>query len=213
MALESTDTSVRVDVGALHKLMGLAGEFLKAREEFRAARERNAPVRAKSSGEAVSALLALFATPDEGRMAVPLSQVERIEEFDPAALYEEGGQPVVRYRGALLPLLRVSGILPERRSRPRRGARNAAPAAGRRVQVVVARTSDGRPVGLRVDRLLDVFEDRLELPQPGSRPGAKASVLVRGRVTELADVDAMADHVAPGFWRRADCGRSGPKAD
>lgn len=210
MALESADTRIGVEVGTLHKLMGLAGELLRAREEFRASREPSlAPVRA----EAVSALLALFATPDEGRMAIPLSQVVRIEEFDPAALYDAGGQTVVRYRGGLLPLLEVSGILPERRGRPRRGAERSTAAAGEgRVHVVVARTSDGRRVGLRVDRVVDVFEDRLELEQPGSRSGARAAVVLRGRVTELADVDAMADHVAPDFWEHAGAGRPGPQA-
>ena len=211
MALESTDSSVRVDVGALHKLMGLAGELVRAREQFQAAREP-APSKAPAPCQAVSAVLALFATPDEGRMAILLSQVERIEEFDAAALYEEKGQPVVRYRGSLLPLLQVSGILPERRKHPRRASGRTASRAGRRVQVVVARTSDGRPLGLVVDRLVDVFEDRLELAQPGSRAGAKSSVVLRGRVTELADVDAMASHVAPDFWEQVRLGRTGPQA-
>ncbi len=59
--------------------------------------------------------------------------------------------------------------------------------------------------------VVEVFEDRLELEQPGSRSGARAAVVLRGRVTELADVDAMADHVAPDFWAHAGSGRPGPQ--
>lgn len=206
MALEAADTSVRIDAAVLHKLMHLAGELLTARDQFRAVCERTLasgePAVVASPAPAPRATLALFATPDEGRMAIPLSHVDRIEEFDAAAIFFEGPQRVVRYRGGVLPLVGVSGVLPERRGKPRHGVRAVPVAPQRRVQVVVHAAS-GRAIGLVVDRLLDVFEDQLVLEQPGSRPGARASVVLRGRVTELVDVEAMIANLDPRFAERA----------
>lgn len=202
MELEGADTSVRVDAGVLNKLMSLAGELLVAREQFRAVCERTLiPMEAPSpAAVGVRATLVLFATPDQGRMAIPLAQVDRIEEFDTSAVYFEGRQCVVRYRGKLLPLVEVSSVLPERRTRRRRSGDEIAVHKGR-MQVVV-HTSGGRSVGLVVDRLLDVFEERLVLEQPGSRSGARAAVVVRDRVTELVDVQAMLDSIEPSFHER-----------
>lgn len=206
MQSSSLDTSVRVDAGVLNKLVHLAGELLAAREQLRAVRAQpglaapdvaaapEAPPRAPTS-------LVLFATPDEGRMAVPLASVERIEEFDSAAVIDEGSRRAVRHGGALLPLVRVSALLPERRARPRRS-----PLAGEakpRMQVIVV-SAQGRRAGLVIDRLLDVVDERIELEQPGSRAGAAASALVRDRVTELVDLDALLA-AAEDAWREPGC--------
>src|SRR5262249_51872976 len=59
----------------------------------------------------------LFATHDGGRMAIPLSQVARLEEFPRSALERVGPQDVVQYRNEILPLIHVSEAL-----RPRRRA-------------------------------------------------------------------------------------------
>ena len=47
--------------------------------------------------------LLLFATPGGGRMAVPLAEVARLEEFPRAAVERAGGQDVVQYRGEIAP--------------------------------------------------------------------------------------------------------------
>jgi two-component system chemotaxis sensor kinase CheA len=201
MELEGADTSVRVDSGVLNKLMSLAGELLVARDQFRAVCERTLVPAEVPPPAAVGtrATLVLFGTPDQGRMAIPLAQVDRIEEFDSSAVYFEGRQCVVRYRGKLLPLVEVSSVLPERRARRRRGDEISVHKG--RMQVVIY-SSQGRSVGLVVDRLLDVFEERLVLEQPGSRSGARASVVVRDRVTELVDVEAMLQSIEPSFYER-----------
>ncbi len=202
------DTSVRVDAGALNKLVSFASELLAAREQFRAVHDRVAgaqPV-ADERPPAPTALV-LFATPDEGRMAIPLASVDRIEEFDAGAVFDKGLQRVVRYRGRILPLVEVSGVLPERRGRLRR---SDAPgeASPRRVQVIV-HTHAGCSVGLIVDRLLDIVEEPLELAQPSSRTGARSSVVVRDRVTEIVDLEAMRRSVSTASGEAPAPGSSG----
>jgi two-component system chemotaxis sensor kinase CheA len=213
METEAVDTSVRVDAGVLNKLMSLAGELLLARDQFRTVSDRTlaAPPPPASTADPLGAhaTLVLFRTPDQGRMAIPLSQVDRIEEFPAAAIFREGGQLAIRYRGTLLPLVEVSSLLPERRARPRRGDGDVT--RSERVQVIV-HTASGRSVGLMVDRLLDIFEDRIVLEQPPSRAGAAASVLVRDRVTELVDLDAIFRSVAKDFFARV-AARANPRSE
>ena len=205
MESSSLDTSVRVDAGVLNKLVHLAGELLAAREQLRAVRAQPGPAApdAAAAREAPRAptSLVLFATPDDGRMAIPLASVERIEEFDSAAVIDEGARQAVRHRGALLPLVRVSALLPERRARPRREPLEAERQP--RMQVIVV-SAQGRRAGLVIDRLLDVVGAQIELAQPGSRTGAAASAVVPARVTALVDLGALLA-AAEDAWREPGC--------
>src|SRR5262249_36334186 len=58
----------------------------------------------------------LFATPGGGRMAVPLAQVARLEEFPRSAVEKVGGRDVVQYRDAILPLIHVGRVLQRNRN-------------------------------------------------------------------------------------------------
>ncbi len=63
--------------------------------------------------------LLLFSGPDDGRMAIPLSFVTRLEEFPSSSVERAGSQEVLQYRGDILKLARVSNLLQERRKSPR----------------------------------------------------------------------------------------------
>ncbi|HEY7426517.1 MAG TPA: chemotaxis protein CheW [Gemmataceae bacterium] len=140
----------------------------------------------------------LFATHDGGRMAIPLSQVARLEEFPRTALERVGPQDVVQYRNEILPLIHVSRVLHQRRrqvnngrlgSRRRVGNSRAAN-AGETVQVVVYAGKDRR-VGLVVDRILDIAEESLASRSAAHRPGVLFTAVVQGRVTEFLDVEGI----------------------
>src|ERR1700678_1169937 len=61
----------------------------------------------------------LFAGAGDSRMAIPLSTLARLEEF-PVAQVEMSGSPwVTQYRGQMLPLIRLSVVLEERRNKLR----------------------------------------------------------------------------------------------
>jgi two-component system chemotaxis sensor kinase CheA len=61
----------------------------------------------------------LFAGPGDSRMAIPLSTLARLEEFPVAQVEMSGSQWVTQYRGQILPLIRLSVVLEERRNRLR----------------------------------------------------------------------------------------------
>jgi two-component system chemotaxis sensor kinase CheA len=146
----------------------------------------------------------LVATHDGGRMAIPLSQVARLEEFPRTALERVGTQDVVQYRNEILPLIHVSRALGKRRregSNGRVGSRrraNHSPAAsaGDTIQVVVY-AGKGQRVGLVVDCILDIAEETLVSRSTAHRPGVLFTAVIQGRITEFLDVEAILSAANP----------------
>ena len=135
--------------------------------------------------------LLLLQGPDNGRMAIPLALVARLEEFEPGAVEKAGGQTVVQYRDQILPLITLSGALPERRTKPRHPeVSDGAVGNGEKIHVVVY-TNHDKTVGLMVDRILDIVEANLGTERRTGRRGTLGSLVIQGRVTELLDVEGI----------------------
>ena len=113
--------------------------------------------------------LLLLQGPDDARLAVALDQVSRLETIDLDTIESGGSHHVVQYRGEIMPLLRASEILPERRTRPRSDA-TPQPENLKTLSVVVLGKA-GRSMGLVVDDVLDVVEASGELRRLGCRAG------------------------------------------
>lgn len=146
--------------------------------------------------------LLLFKSPDDGRMVIPLSEVTRLEEFSRSAIEQSGAQQVVQYRGSILPLLRLAGVLEERRKRPRIPTEKSSANGADKVHVVV-HTRNGRSVGLLVERILDIVEDDLSTRRPSSRKGVLGSVVIQGKVTEMLDLGVLIRAQDPSFFAEA----------
>ncbi len=153
----------------------------------------------------------LFVIEDGSRMAIPLSQVSRLEEFPRTALERVGTQDVVQYRDEILPLFHVSRLL--RKKRRQEGGRGL-PRSARRladvpppeaaehrdtVQVVVF-AGEGQQVGLVVGRILDIVEEAITIRSRTNRPGVLFSAVIQGRVTEFLDVEGLLLTADPDFF-------------
>jgi two-component system chemotaxis sensor kinase CheA len=121
-------------------------------------------------------------------MAIPLPRVMRLETFPYSSLERIGDQDVVEHRGDILPLVKISNLLQERRGRSRslRQERRA----DEKFQAIIC-LKDGRHVGLVVDDILDTIEQNHADLRPPSRMGVLANVVIAGRVTEILDLDAL----------------------
>ncbi len=156
---------------------------------------------AETAGDRQTVLL--FATHDGGRMAIPLSQVARLEEFPRSSLEHVGPRDVVQYRDEILPLIHASRALGSRRnstedhSGSRRRAENSALADESDTVQVVVYAGAGRRVGLVVDRILDIVEETLISRSAAQRSGVLFTAVIQGRVTEFLDVDSILDSVDP----------------
>jgi two-component system chemotaxis sensor kinase CheA len=142
--------------------------------------------------------LLLFAS-QSGRMAIPLSMVARLEEFQKDAIERAGDQDVVQYRDQILPLIHLSQVL--LKGRP--AGLEKGDKEGDRIQVVVY--SDRRrssSFGLVVDHILDIVEETIKVQLPASRPGILSSAVIQGRVTELLDIEGVIRAASPGTLER-----------
>ncbi|MEE8484970.1 MAG: chemotaxis protein CheW, partial [Acidimicrobiia bacterium] len=104
--------------------------------------------------------------------AVPLSLVARLEEVEVDKIETSNGMPVVQYRGQLMPLVPVS---PDAEMKTE----------GR--QPVVVFTDDDRSMGLVVDEIVDIVEDKMTVELAGEKPGLLGSAIIDGKATEILD--------------------------
>jgi len=123
---------------------------------------------------------------DDGRLAIPLGDVARIEEIARERVEQVGGSEAIQYRGTVLPLVRVANALLERRKRPRLAAEEVPD----KLQVVVQQWG-GREVGLVVDSIVDVAEEEVALDPTRARPGVAGCAVIQGRITEILDTAAL----------------------
>jgi two-component system, chemotaxis family, sensor kinase CheA len=123
---------------------------------------------------------------EEGRGAIPLRAVDRLEEFARDKIEHTVGNDVVQYRDTILPLLDIASVL---------GYAPAADASNDTVQVVVY-AHEGRMVGLVVDRIVDIVEHAIVVHQRAERLGLVGSLVVDGAVTDLLDIDQIVRAVA-----------------
>jgi two-component system chemotaxis sensor kinase CheA len=176
-------------VALILDVVGLAQRaniFSEAREH--ALEEKAAEVlTSQAQNQAEKQTFLLFAGPDDSRMALPLSTVARLEEFPAGDVEKSGGEWVIQYRGKILPLIRLDVVLEERRTQLRHPKLGVAPDP---IQVLVC-NDEGRTMGIVVERILDIVEDRAEVRSPAVREGIQYAVVINDRVTELLDIPAL----------------------
>jgi two-component system, chemotaxis family, sensor kinase CheA len=136
--------------------------------------------------------LLLFSVREGSRMAIPLSMVARLEEFQRSSVEFSGGKPVVRYRGQILPLLQVSEHLPIT------GPASETP-EGDSMQVVVY-TEKGRSVGLVVGKIDDIVSEVITEKRHAFGNGILGSIVVQDQVTDLLDVHTIIRSSDPSFF-------------
>jgi two-component system chemotaxis sensor kinase CheA len=125
--------------------------------------------------------LLLFRAAGDRRMAIPLSTVARLEEFNRSVIETADGRNVVQYRGEIMPLISLSEIISGRRD---------AKDSGETIQVVVYSNHE-RSYGLVVDRILDIVEETVVVQLLRSRRGVLGSAVIQERVTELLDLEGV----------------------
>ncbi|PPK66511.1 chemotaxis protein CheW [Actinokineospora auranticolor] len=109
------------------------------------------------------------------RVAIPLSMVTRLEEFPVSAVERVGSREVVQYRGQILPVLRLSGLLGSWSE----DVSDTVPA--------VVYSSGGHSVALAVDGILDIVDDTAP-HGPADGDGLSGSTVIDDKVTELLDM-------------------------
>jgi len=124
---------------------------------------------------------------DERRVAIPLTMVTRLEQFAVSSIERVGSREVVRYRGQILPLVRLGDLL---------GTTGTDVATS---LPVVVYTRAGRSVALAVEAIVDIVEQRVDHQQVDD-VGLLGSAVIQERVTELLDVRRAILAADPAFY-------------
>ncbi|MDD3370237.1 MAG: chemotaxis protein CheW [Alphaproteobacteria bacterium] len=116
--------------------------------------------------------LLLFRAGDGAQKAVPLSLVARLEEIDRKTIEYSEGQPMVQYRGKLMPLIPVIPGM----EIPKEGS-----------QAVLVFADNERHMGLMVDAILDIVEEHLQVDLSTRRQGTLGTSIITGKATDVLD--------------------------
>jgi two-component system, chemotaxis family, sensor kinase CheA len=144
--------------------------------------------RAEASADDIVSLL-VFRAGSHQPKAVPLSLVTRLEEIDCRKIEITDGRHLVQYRDQLMPLLRID----TRSDLKRDGA-----------QPILVFTDRGRSMGLVVDEIVDIVEDRLNIEVTSERPGVLGYAVIKGNATEIVDIGHFLPQAFADWFRRRD---------
>ncbi len=162
-----------LDVGGLAQQSGvLQSEHDRARTEATAG---------TASDDGDRRTLLLFRAGQDRRLAVPLSEIARLEEFPVASTELAGTRRVVQYRGEIMPLVRLDEIL----DGVTRHNEIEDP-----IQVVVY-AHRGQSIGLMVDQITDIVEQQIVVDRRSNGRAVAGSAVVQDRVTDLLDIEAV----------------------
>ncbi|MCA1545138.1 hybrid sensor histidine kinase/response regulator [Bradyrhizobium sp. NBAIM32] len=123
------------------------------------------------SGEQTTSLLVFRAGSSQPK-AVPLGLVTRLEELPADKIEFSNGRYMVQYREQLMPLVAMEGVT----------------IASQGAQPILVFADDGRSMGLVVDEIIDIVEERLNIEVGGSSSGVLGSAVIKGQATEVIDV-------------------------
>jgi two-component system chemotaxis sensor kinase CheA len=153
-----------IDPNGIAKALGAAGAASHEMAEENAAHHIGA-------GEQTTSLLVFRAGSSQPK-AVPLGLVTRLEELPADKIEFSNGRYMVQYREQLMPLVAMEGV----------------GVASQGAQPILVFADDGRSMGLVVDEIIDIVEERLNIEVAGSGAGILGSAVIKGQATEVIDV-------------------------
>jgi two-component system chemotaxis sensor kinase CheA len=133
--------------------------------------------------------LLVFRAGSQQPKAVLLSLVSRLEEIDCSRIEMSNGHCLVQYRNQLMPLLRIDGQDNMREDG---------------VQPILVFADHGRCMGLVVDEIVDIVEQRLNIEVASERPGVLGYAVVKGSATEIIDIGHFLPQAYADWFRRRD---------
>jgi two-component system, chemotaxis family, sensor kinase CheA len=153
-----------IDPNGIAKALGAAGSASRELADDHAASQA-------STGEQLTSLLVFRAGSNQPK-AVPLGLVTRLEEIATDKIELSNGRYMVQYREQLMPLVQMDGVTVQTSGS----------------QPILVFADDGRSMGLVVDEIIDIVEERLHIEVAGSQSGILGSAVIKGQATEVIDV-------------------------
>lgn len=131
--------------------------------------------------------LLVVALDDARRAAIPLEAVTRLEQIDPARIEVAGHREVLRYRGSILPVLRLSSVL-------------GGSSSGEGPLDVVVFNRGTRSVAMVVGSILEIVADTTTERRAADTHGVSELAAIGGRVTEVVDLSVVLTTADPLYF-------------
>ncbi len=145
--------------------------------------------RSKATDSGAQSLL-ILGTRDQRRVALPISQVARLETIFVDDIEYANCQEVVQYRGQILPLIRLASALGLNES-----GLDEYPTCEDGTLKVVVYDHQGQCYGLVVNRIVDILTCNSAITPMTQRPGFKGSAVIQEHVTDLVDLPALMQQI------------------
>ncbi|MBZ5541931.1 MAG: chemotaxis protein CheA [Acidobacteriia bacterium] len=126
--------------------------------------------------------LVIFRVGKNRRLAMPLNLVARLEEFPKDKLENSAGQLVVQYRGGVMPVVPLASVL-----------NLESDSEGSGLAQVIVYEKQGKSVGLIVDEIVDIVEERLTVHEADFHKNIRGRAVIQGRVTDLLEIPHISD--------------------
>jgi chemotaxis protein histidine kinase CheA len=141
----------------------------------------------ETSGDRRALLICRHGSGD--RVAIPLSLVARLEQFPLSTVERSNAHEVVQYRGEIMPLVQLSQVL---------GGDGCGEESKETIEVVVY-SERGKSVGLVVDQIIDIVEERITVKSDHQGGHLVGTAVVQGKVTDILDVRGVIESVDPTY--------------
>ena len=132
--------------------------------------DENAAMRTLAAEQLTSLLV--FRAGSAQPKAVPLALITRLEEIAIEKIEKSNGRHMVQYRDQLMPLVQMEGVS----------------IASEGAQPILVFSDDGRSMGLVVDEIIDIVEERLNIEVASTHDGILGSAVIKGQATEVIDI-------------------------
>jgi two-component system chemotaxis sensor kinase CheA len=153
-----------IDPNGIAQELGAAGSAVTEISNENASKHLNA-------SEQLTSLLVFRAGSSQPK-SVPLALVTRLEEIAADKIELSNGRYMVQYRDQLMPLVQMEGVVIN--------------TVG--TQPILVFADEQRSMGLVVDEIIDIVEERLNIEVAGAQPGILGSAVIKGLATEVIDV-------------------------
>jgi two-component system chemotaxis sensor kinase CheA len=147
---------------------------------------QDSPGYAKETG-CESQNLLLIATGTDRRLAIPISEVARLEKIPSDSIEYSENKEVVQYRGKILPMIRLADML---------GICDDTPPEDGLLNVIVY-NQDSQSYGLVVNRIVDIVETSIAIHKRSHRAGLLGSAIIEDCVTDFVNLPAIIDQLDP----------------
>jgi two-component system chemotaxis sensor kinase CheA len=176
-----------IDPGGIAQTIGTAVSSQVEREAAADAEHRTAHENEVS--------LLVFRAGSPQPKAVPLSLVTRLEEVDVRKIELSNGRHMIQYRGQLMPLIQYENVRVKSEG----------------AQPLLVFSDEGRSMGLLVDEIVDIVEDKLDIEVTSNQAAMLGSAVVKGQATEIIDVTHFMSLAFEDWFRRKDWRTAGAR--